>query len=66
MRPNGFTFALNVQTNFGYRVQAATNLAQQPVPWVDLTTFTATNSIFNFTDLAATNYRQRFYRVKSP
>jgi hypothetical protein len=65
-RTNGFTFTLNLQTNFSYRIQAATNLAQNPVAWVDLTNFTATSSIFNFTDHTATNYSQRFYQVKSP
>jgi parallel beta-helix repeat protein len=65
-RTNGFSFTLNLQTNFGYRIQAATNLAQSPVAWIDLTNFTATDSIFNFTDPTATNYPMRFYRVKSP
>ena len=63
---NGFDFTLNLQTNFGYRIQTATNLAQHPVAWADLTNFTATNSIFNFADHTATNYRLRFYRVVSP
>jgi hypothetical protein len=65
-RTNGFTFTLDLQTNFSYRIQAATNLALNPVPWVDLTNFTATNSPFTFTDRAATNYRVRFYHVVSP
>jgi hypothetical protein len=34
--------------------------------WTDLTNFTAINSLFNFTDRTATNYRLRFYRVASP
>ena len=63
---NGFTFALTLQTNFAYRIQAATNLALNPIPWIDLTNFTATNSPFTFTDRTATNYRLRFYRVVSP
>jgi len=65
-RTNGFTCVLNLQTNFSYHIQAATNLAANPVVWLSLTNFTATNSIFNFTDHAATNYRVRFYRVTSP
>jgi hypothetical protein len=69
-RTNGFIFHLTFTTNFGYRIQAATNLAANPVPWVDLTNFTAaftaTNSSFTFTDRTATNYRVRFYRVSSP
>jgi hypothetical protein len=64
-RADGFNFNLTLQINFNYRVQAATNLAANPVPWVDLTNFTATNSPFNFTDGSATNYRLRFYRIVS-
>jgi hypothetical protein len=63
---NGFAFTLNLQTNFTYRIQAATNLASNPVAWLDLTNFIATNSALNFTDRTATNFRMRFYRVKSP
>ena len=62
----GFTFTLALQTNFNYRIQAATNLSQAPIPWVDLTNFAAANSPFVFTDSMATNYRVRFYRVVSP
>ena len=64
-RTNGFAFALTLQTNFSYRIQAATNLVA-PIGWTDLTNFTATNSLFSFTDHSATNYRARFYRVVSP
>ena len=63
---NGFAFTLILQTNFTYRLQAATNLAASPVAWVDLTNFTAISTLFNFTDRAATNYHLRFYRVTSP
>ncbi len=62
---NGFVFSLTLQTNFSYRIQAATNL-DTPIVWTDLTNFLATNSPFNFSDRAATNYRARFYRVVSP
>ncbi|HTX20831.1 MAG TPA: M12 family metallopeptidase [Candidatus Aquilonibacter sp.] len=62
---SGFVFSLNLATNFSYRIQAATNLAA-PISWSDLTNFTATNPIFNFTDLTATNSKARFYRVVSP
>ena len=65
-RTNGFAFTLTLQTNFGYRVQAATNLGANPVVWTDLTNYTATNSALVFTDRTATNYRLRFYRVVSP
>ena len=65
LRTNGFAFALTLQTNFNYRIQAATNLAA-PITWSDLTNFLAINSLFNFTDRTATNYRARFYRIVSP
>ena len=60
----GFKFTLNMETNFNYRIQTTTNLANS-ASWIDLTNFTATNSIFNFTDHSATN-KARFYRVVSP
>ena len=63
---NGFIFNLTLQTNFNYRIQATTNLSTNPVPWVDLTNFTAGSSSLLFTDRTATNYRLRFYRVVSP
>ncbi len=61
----GFAFSLTLQTNFSYHIQAATNLVA-PVTWTDLTNFTATHSLFPFTDHSATNLRVRFYRVVSP
>jgi len=61
----GFNFSLALQTNFSYRIQAATNLAP-PVVWTDLTNFTATSPPFSFADHSAINYRARFYRVVSP
>ena len=62
---SGFAFSLALQTNFSYRIQAATNLVA-PIAWTDLTNFLATNSPVNFTDRTATNYRVRFYRIISP
>ncbi len=62
----GFAFALSLETNFTYRIQATTNLAANPVVWVELTNFIATASRFNFVDLSATNHPARFYRVASP
>jgi hypothetical protein len=62
---NTFTASLTLQTNFNYRIQTTTNLAASPVVWIDLTNFTATNSLFNFSDKNATN-KVRFYRVVSP
>jgi len=62
----GFIFNLTLQTNFNYRIQAATNLAANPIPWIDLTNFAAANSSLTFTDRTATNFRARFYRAVSP
>ena len=64
-RTNGFAFSLTLQTNFGYHIQAATNLVA-PIAWVNLTNFIATNPSLVFTDHLATNYPTRFYRVVSP
>ena len=64
--PDGFAFTLALATNFNYRIQAATNLAQVPVPWIDLASLSATNISLTFTDRTATNYAVRFYRVVSP
>jgi parallel beta-helix repeat protein len=63
---SGFSFTLTLQTNFNYRIQTATNLALNPIPWVDLTNFSAISPSLIFTDHLATNYRVRFYRVVSP
>lgn len=63
---NGFAFTLNLQTDYFYRIQAATNLATNPIPWMDLTNFAAFDSSMTFTDFTATNFPARFYRVVSP
>jgi titin len=62
----GFIFNLTLQTNFNYRIQAATNLAANPIPWIDLTNFAVVSSSLTFTDRTATNFRARFYRIVSP
>ena len=61
---NGFNFSVTVQTNFNYRIQTTTNLAN-PGSWTDLTNFAATSSTVDFIDPTATN-STRFYRVVSP
>lgn len=63
---NGFAFTLTLAANFSYRLQAATNLAQTPVAWIDLAGWTATNSFLTFTDRTAAGCPERFYRVVSP
>ena len=63
---NGFVFNLTFATNFSYHIQATTNLAANPIPWVNLTNFTAANISITFTDRTASSYHARFYRVVSP
>jgi titin len=65
-RTNGFIFNLTFATNFSYRIQAATNLSTNPIPWIDLTNFTPASASLLFTDRTATNFHVRFYRVVSP
>jgi len=64
-KTNSFSFSLLLETNFHYRIQMATNLAGNPISWMDLTNFNATNSLFHFTDTGASN-TAHFYRVISP
>ena len=63
---SGFAFNLTFSTNFSYHVQATTNLAANPVQWVNVTNFTATSVSLVYTDRTATSYHSRFYRVISP
>lgn len=63
---NGFSFNMAVQTNQTYRVQATTNLGDDPVVWVDLTNFLATSPQMPFIDNDATNWPMRFYRAVAP
>ncbi len=62
----GFTATVAVTIGQSYHIQAATNLAANPVIWTNLTSFTAANTLFQFVDPAATNSPARFYRVISP
>jgi hypothetical protein len=63
---SGFVFNLTLTTNFSYHIQATTNLSGSPVPWVNLTNFTAIISSLTFTDRTAANFYARFYRITSP
>jgi hypothetical protein len=63
---NGFSFDLNLVTNQYYSIQVATNLAANPINWLDVTNFLATNPLVKITDLAATNGHARYYRAVSP
>jgi autotransporter-associated beta strand protein len=53
-------------TGAGYRILAATNVAQPLVEWLQLDSGTFSGGAFSFTDLTATNYLRRFYRVVTP
>lgn len=50
----------------GYRVLAATNVAQPLLEWLQLDSGTFADGAFSFTDLNATNHPRRFYRVVTP
>lgn len=56
---NEFNFVLYSLPGLNYEIDASTNL----VNWQMLTNFVSTNSPFYFSDLAAKNYKQRFYRA---
>jgi hypothetical protein len=62
----GLLMTVSLTAGQSYRVQAATNLAVEPILWTDLTNLTASGTNFSFLDRSATNYRARFYRVVSP
>ena len=61
-----FMAAASLSIGQSYRIQATTNLAWNPIPWVDLTNFVADTTNYLFFDRAATNRPIRFYRVVSP
>ncbi len=65
---NGFNFTLALNSNQNYTIQTATNLATNPVAWITLSNFVATNSLMQFTDRSATNHNihERFYRAVTP
>jgi hypothetical protein len=60
---NGFSFTFNTQPNTTWQIQASTNL----LDWPTIITNTAgANGVIQFTDLSATNFPRRFYRVAYP
>jgi len=62
---SGFILNASLRSGQTYDVQATTNLATSN--WVVLTNFTAgTAPVFSFTNKAATNIPQQFYRIISP
>jgi parallel beta-helix repeat protein len=62
----GFTTKISLTIGQNYRVQAATNLAANPIAWTDLTNFIASATNLIFLDRNATNFPRRFYRIVSP
>jgi len=57
--PNGsFRFNVNGPTGFTYEISGSTNFLN----WLSLTNLTSTSTQFQFIDLSATNWSQRFYR----
>jgi sugar lactone lactonase YvrE len=61
--PDG-TVQLNITgtAGTGYNVQASTDL----INWLTLSNITSTNTTLEYTDISATNYPARFYRLISP
>ncbi|HEY5504943.1 MAG TPA: hypothetical protein VIK28_07275 [Sedimentisphaerales bacterium] len=58
--PNGsFQLAFYGLTSSNYTIKTSTNL----ITWQIFTNFTGSNMLFYFNDPAATNFKQRFYRV---
>jgi YD repeat-containing protein len=56
---NGFNLTLFSLRGLRYQIDASTNL----INWITITNFVSTNSIFYFSDPAAKNFNQRFYRA---
>ena len=60
-------FAFNNLSGPSYRVLASTNISAPPNRWFNLgAPIEAPAGTFTFTDLQATNYPLRFYRVSTP
>lgn len=64
-RSNGFVMSASLRSSQSYHIQANTNLAS--TNWIALTNFIGgTAPISHFTNNAATNIPQQFYRIVSP
>jgi hypothetical protein len=64
-RSNGFVLSASLRSGQSYHLQASTNLAN--ANWITLADFIAnTAPVSLFTNNAATNLRQQFYRIISP
>jgi hypothetical protein len=64
VQANGFGFIISWATNIPVVVEACTNPANHT--WRPLATNTLTSGSSYFSDPAWTNYRSRFYRLRSP
>jgi len=63
VQANRFGFNIKGTTNIPVVVEACTNLGSV---WIPLQSASLTNGLFYFSDPEWTNYRSRFYRVRSP
>jgi hypothetical protein len=63
VRTNQFGFAVSWATNLNVLVEAASDLANPS--WSPMQTNALTSGSFYFSDPLWTNYRSRFYRVRS-
>ena len=61
---NGFGFNIAGTTNLPILLEAATNLVR--ASWATLKTCSITNGSIYFSDAAWTNYRARYYRLRTP
>jgi len=64
LQANQFGFSMTGTTNIPIVIEACTNLASGG--WIALQTRTLTNRSIYFSDPQWTNYRARFYRLRSP
>ena len=58
----GFSFTITVETGRAYRIQTSTNTLE----WLDVLSFVASGSTFDYSDRLPTILSQHFYRVVSP
>ena len=59
---NGLRLKLEAPLGFNYAIQVSSNL----VNWQPFTNLVGSNSLLNFSDPAAKNFKQRFYRAVMP
>jgi hypothetical protein len=62
MKTNGLGLNLEGPLGFHYTIQVSSNL----VNWQPFTNLVGSNSPLNFSDPAAGNFKQRFYRAVMP